>query len=31
MRVSILRFDEFDNEYHELEIPIDNLKDNDNI
>ena len=31
MRVSILRFNEFDNEYHESEIPMDYLKDNDNI
>ena len=31
MRVSILRFDEFDNEYHESEIPMDYLKDNHNI
>ncbi len=31
MRVSILRFDEFDNEYHESEIPMDYLKCNDNI
>ena len=31
MRVSILRFDEFDNEYHETELPIELLKDYDNF
>ena len=31
MIVGILRFDEFDNEYHESEIPMDNLKDNDHF
>lgn len=31
MRVSILRFDEFDNEYHETELPIELLKDHDNL
>ena len=31
MRVSILHFDEFDNEYHETELPIELLKDYDNF
>ena len=31
MRVSILRFDEVDNEYHETELPIELLKDYDNL
>ena len=31
MRVGILRFDEFDNEYHETELPIELLKDYDNL